>query len=492
MAYSAQKNSSGAYDILQDGNKVATGSAAVLGNYGLSESNLGGTTAPTTPRPDGYNANATLQIPNSSIPTPTPASYVAPPTTTNLPQPTAPQTQATYQASLASSVDTAKTALDTTTKAAHDEAIQRINDLSDKLNTIQSESDPTKQPGYAEQQTTIQNQLDAAKTASSTIAEDFNSRRQIVSEMTTLLTDGNNYINQLRGVGGVSFIRNARVQDATQLIQARAGVLQATLAGLDGNVSLATSIINNARTAVEANWNDIVSYNDAVLKLAQSKELALDAEDQKYAEEKTTEAKANLARMQSTVDTISAAMIDPAKAKAYAQAGVTLLDSPAQIEKKLGDYSYQQEVSATSNDMASKGYALLMPGQKAPKDAQVVTTTDSKGVKTQYYAKVSSSASGFFSSTQLNQGAANSGLSLDDFRTGLDPDTQNWFINSYTSYKSNLDNMTPQQAADHVAKDTSLTDTIKQQLYTRLGAKPSANGGGSWWDNVTGWFGQFI
>lgn len=40
MSYSATKNPSGAYDIFFNGNKIATGSAAVLPNYGMNESQL--------------------------------------------------------------------------------------------------------------------------------------------------------------------------------------------------------------------------------------------------------------------------------------------------------------------------------------------------------------------------------------------------------------------------------------------------------------------
>lgn len=45
----ATKNASGAYDIFQNGSKISTGAASVLGNYGLSETNLGTPTVATPP-----------------------------------------------------------------------------------------------------------------------------------------------------------------------------------------------------------------------------------------------------------------------------------------------------------------------------------------------------------------------------------------------------------------------------------------------------------
>lgn len=46
MAYSAAKNASGTYDVSQDGQKITTGASNILGNYGLSESQLSSTPLP--------------------------------------------------------------------------------------------------------------------------------------------------------------------------------------------------------------------------------------------------------------------------------------------------------------------------------------------------------------------------------------------------------------------------------------------------------------
>ena len=57
MAYTATKNPQGSYEVSLNGQRVATGSAGILGNYGLSEANLGGTTmAGTTPSPTTIGA----------------------------------------------------------------------------------------------------------------------------------------------------------------------------------------------------------------------------------------------------------------------------------------------------------------------------------------------------------------------------------------------------------------------------------------------------
>jgi hypothetical protein len=82
-------------------------------------------------------------------------------------------------------------------------------------------------------------------------------------------------------------------------------------------------------------------------------------------------------------------MVDPDTALAYASAGVTLNDSPAQINYKLAQYAYAKEVSLNSDTMAKAGYSYLLPGQSAPVGTQVVTTIDSQGVQRQWYTTLS-------------------------------------------------------------------------------------------------------
>jgi hypothetical protein len=84
-------------------------------------------------------------------------------------------------------------------------------------------------------------------------------------------------------------------------------------------------------------------------------------------------------------------MTDPDTAMAYAQAGVTLNDSPEVINQKLAKYAFTKQVTDTSNDMGAKGYTALVSGS-APAGSEIVTTTavDENGVsytKTWYKKK---------------------------------------------------------------------------------------------------------
>lgn len=70
--YTATKNGQGNYDIYQDGVHVSTGSSAILGNYGLSPSNLtSGTSAASSPTstvtPSNAQPAAPTQPPNTNL-----------------------------------------------------------------------------------------------------------------------------------------------------------------------------------------------------------------------------------------------------------------------------------------------------------------------------------------------------------------------------------------------------------------------------------------
>jgi hypothetical protein len=83
-----------------------------------------------------------------------------------------------------------------------------------------------------------------------------------------------------------------------------------------------------------------------------------------------------------------------------------------------------------------------------------------------------------FSTTQINKGAANAGLTIENF-SNLDPNTQNWFINAYSGYKTSLNGMTKEQAASKVQSDTSLSDGVKKLMLNLLGVSSASAGTGS-------------
>lgn len=101
-----------------------------------------------------------------------------------------------------------------------------------------------------------------------------------------------------------------------------------------------------------------------------------------------------------------------------------------------------------------------------------------------------------FSSTQLNKGAANAGMSINDFKT-LDNDTKNWFINSYSTFATQQKlvqqgQRTAQEVATDVQNSSSIPAAVKPVLLNILGvasADASTGGGGGGNNFVGGLFG---
>lgn len=82
MAYTASQNTSGTYDVFQDGNKITTGASNILGNYGLSPTQLSSGTATTAL---GATTPTTQTAPTTQtyVPQTQPAPAPAPTTQTN-------------------------------------------------------------------------------------------------------------------------------------------------------------------------------------------------------------------------------------------------------------------------------------------------------------------------------------------------------------------------------------------------------------------------
>jgi len=198
----------------------------------------------------------------------------------------------------------------------------------------------------------------------------------------------------MQGVTGLSAIRTPRINEAIQGVTARVGVIQAVMNARSGQIAEAYRMIDRSVDAINSDRTDKLKYYDALLKFYDSEKsnettnlTSLKGDEKKYVEAKIVLLQKDLENTQKTAEAIKTAMVDPDTAYAYAAAGVSLNDTPEQITKKLAEYAYSKEVASTSKDMATKGYQALVPGTAVPKDAEVVTITDSKGTTKTFWKK---------------------------------------------------------------------------------------------------------
>lgn len=394
MSYYATQNASGSYDIFSDGAKISTGSAAVLGNYGLAENNLGSPTkaapAPTpapspapqaapvsspAPQPD-VNAGRTpvtlgngstvfydksgqafdstgALVPTATISQSTIGHPVTPPATTGaptLPQAQAPSIADQFNTSLSATLAAQQQQLTDTLKAATESFQTRIDALDKQNQELQQLQDN----GMLSENTTIQQETAAKQAAldqeKQQFQDNYQARQQLVGQLQTLLTTGQSVIEQMKGTTGLASIMNPRLSQTMTDVQAQAGVITAALAAYDTQIGLAQSQLKSATDAISSIYGDQISYWQNVVsfyadqeKTNNAKIASLTSDQKAYIDAQIKQLQENVNQTQQTASAISKAMLDPQTALAYAKAGVSLTDTPEQISAKLATYEQAQQ-----------------------------------------------------------------------------------------------------------------------------------------------------
>lgn len=306
-----------------------------------------------------YNQNVELlsylKNQTGKIENPTPASYIQPTSSYNLPEPETPMVQESYFKSLSDNLASLKE-LDKSRLAEIEK--QKEIDQKAKDDALQK-LDPTQRATYGQEQAIIQNQLKAAQTASATMEADFNKRRQMTSELEGLLNRQNAIAQREAGLPVGQRVVSARTSNAQNDIAARTGVIQAVFSALDGNISQAQSFISQAQEAVSQQWKDTQNYYGTILELSENRLLNLDKEEREIAQKEMDMAEEDYRRSLETAEYIKNLMINPESAQFMADSGVKLTDSIEEINKKIAEQAIIKEVADIKNEMAKNGYEYI-------------------------------------------------------------------------------------------------------------------------------------
>lgn len=328
------------------------------------------TPAPATPAPQATPATSPIQ-------NPVPATSLTPTTAPTLPQPTAPTVQANYFGGVANDVQSTQNALQTAYQQQSDQISSQLDTLKTQQQNELNAEQQLEQPFNATLEQTQEQQfgVNSNYQKNQALADELNS---IVNEATTQL-----------GSGSTRFASNATIKasqsNTISALTARAGLIQSAMSAYNGQISAAYTQIDRAVAAINADNTDQLNYYQTLLSLNSSDQLTLTDEQKTNVANQISTLQKQAADAQTTADNIKQAMLDPTTAQAYAQAGVTLTDTPEQINQKLSDYGYSQELATQSSQMAQKGFSPVLPGQSAPAGTQVVTLEDSRGNTKQYY-----------------------------------------------------------------------------------------------------------
>ena len=310
------------------------------------------------------------------------ASTTQPP---ELPTPQAPTIQEQYTTSMSADLERQRKQLEDAYKQQQEEykkqaeqAQAKIDQLTTQYKDTLEQAKPLTEP--------FREQLETSERQRLSVEENYFANQTLVNELDSLLTEGNQIIQQQKGITGLASIREPRISKTIDDINARVGVIEAVMNARNGQISQAYTLIDRTVSAITADRQDKLNYFNTLLSFYDTQKdeegkklLTLTSEQKKYAEAQIGLLETDLSTAQKNADAIKQAMTDPDMAMTYAQAGITLNDSPQQVNEKLANYAYTKEIADTSNKMSLNGYTFLAPGQSTPTGYEVAETTDSKG-----------------------------------------------------------------------------------------------------------------
>jgi gas vesicle protein len=333
--------------------------------------------APGTTSPSGVTNTATAAPQPTSIP-----STLTPPTssggTYTPPTGNAAADATQYTTSLTTQLASLKATLDASYQSkisGYQSQIDALNkqqaDATNSESSVVSKETTDKQAALATEQKQFQDQYDA--------------KQALINEMDGLLTTGNQVIEQMKATTGLSSIMSPRISQTMTDVAARAGIINSLLSARDGQISAAQAQLRSSTDAITSIAKDQIDYYNSIIDASKSKITSLTSDQKTYIDAQIQQQQDTIKTVQTNVDAISKAMLDPTTADAFNRAGVSLTDSPAQINAKLATYGYATELSDNANKMAAAGYSSTPIAGVTP-----VTTTDTHGVQKNWYKEQTS------------------------------------------------------------------------------------------------------
>src|SRR3990167_1081992 len=336
--------------------------AAYMQKYGSPTdiANLPQTLALKTGGATGY-APTTQPITNN-VPSGGGSTYTPPQLTSNA-------TTTAYFGSVSNDVQNARTNLEATyTKQIAEldrkqqETQMKIDEFTAKETSALGEVNTLTQP--------FRENLENAERERLYINENFEANQKLTNELESLLSEGNTLILQMQGKSGLAGIRNPRINQAIEGVQARASVIQSVFAARSNQILEAYRVIDRGVNAINADREDRLGYYNSLLnfyseqKSEEGKKLiTLEKDEKDYLNAQIGLLQEDLSRTQETADYIKKLMTSPESASFVARAGISLNDSIATINQKMATQTQRDEIDETKNKLIAQGYTFVpFPG----------------------------------------------------------------------------------------------------------------------------------
>jgi len=222
------------------------------------------------------------------------------------------------------------------------------------------------------------------------IEENMMENQALAEEMNGLLMEGIAISRKLQtqkvpGLAGIQ--QSTRMINAQNNINGRLGVIQAVMAARDQRIGVAENFINQRLGEMQADRNNRLNYLDNLFHFYETsrnelgqKIFNLTKEQKDIINRQRALIEYDLQKSEQAAEQIKKIMLEnPLMA---AQAGLSLNDTQEQINKKLADWQYKEEVRGLKNTLMANGMSALTPQEAKMYDAdRIYTYLDSKGVE---------------------------------------------------------------------------------------------------------------
>lgn len=286
-----------------------------------------------------------------------------------------------------------KTLEDTYKKQLSDLDIKK-KDYEKKIADIEAKKETTITENIEPLLSPFREDLEKSERERLKIEKNFFANQKSIQELETLLTQAQAEIGIAEEKTGLASIRNPRIAKIKEDMAGRVGIIEAVMAVRNNQISVAENMIDRSINAITADRNDQLNYFNTLYNFYETQQdkegnklFALEADEKDIINSQISLLKDDLAQSQASVDYIKDMMTDPVTADIMEQAGVKLNDTINNIQQKLSDYTYRQEVIDIDNKMEAKGYEhLVLPDQITGKsENELIRQTDSKGVERVYW-----------------------------------------------------------------------------------------------------------
>lgn len=272
-----------------------------------------------------------------------------------------------------------KAELDRITKQTEEQQKIQQEQVS-KQEGVMREADPLTQSFRAGIETSERERLK--------VEENYFANQSIVNELDRLLTDSIEMTRKLQtqrvpGLAGLQ--QSSRMTRAAEGVQARIGVLEAVMSARNNQIGQALTFIDrtvgqmtNDRNARLDYLNNLFNFYETARSEAGTKIFNLSKEQKDIFNRQTALLEADVERAQANADRIKQVMQE--NPLMVAQSGISLDDTEEQINEKIAEWQYSEEVRTMKNQAEEQGMKPLNKEELFfhPQE-NILTYTDSEG-----------------------------------------------------------------------------------------------------------------